>query len=348
MIAEISIALNISSAAKRRFVVERVMPTLHRAVPSQYHFTWKVHAIPCLVVSTVGSRSQLQDLASTLQHQVEDFRITLSEEELQGSPVYSERWDDLRKMNSFAEQDDVLANFSVTCRQVEEIARRGEYIAQIERDLYNKHLYQVQPLVEDSLDLLVKAGPSLEVPFLVGLFYCASIQLDRRCSLRGYQSFKSHMIGFLSYDHVGMERYARDFARYVELNRDMFVALLDRLENGITEDGDSLFVLLRRWELEFSEFFDEHQSARVGGFWVSPYRAMRYGIARRRFQGISTFHKIAFGKRSPLFDSAEFATYRMLVNFVYLLLPAMGISSRKRVQASYVLTEIIEGAVNGV
>lgn len=346
MIIEITIALNISSSAKRRFVVEHLIPTLHQYIPFQYHFTWKITPIPCLIISTAGSQEQVQALTAALKHQVDEFRSTLSAQEAQGSPVYFDRWDDLRKMNSLPEEDRVPVNFTVTWKQVEEIVRRGEYVAQVERNLYNEHLYRVQPLIEDSLRLLSSNGKSLEVPFLVGLFYVASIQLDRRSELKGYQSFKSHMIGFLSYNHADMQLYLRDFSRYVQLNRDMFKTLLDRIESDIKGENDPLIGLLRRWEAEFSEIFDEHQRARFGGFWVSPYRAMRYRIAQYRFRGMSTFHKAAFSKKSPLMNSSEFSTYRMLVNFVYLLLPAMGISSRKRVQASYVLTTMVEGDVN--
>ncbi|XCB29011.1 hypothetical protein RQN30_06905 [Arcanobacterium hippocoleae] len=343
MIVEISMALNISSPAKRRFVVERLVSTLHQLIPSRYYFTWQVRSIPCLVVYTVGSLRQTQALVTALQQQVDDYCSTLNEQELQGSAVYTERWDDLRKMNSLRETGDTPNNFQVTWHQIAGIPRRGEYIAQIERDLYNEQLYRVQPLVEESLRLLTMGGSSLEIPFLVGLFYVASIQLDRRCALRGYQSFKSHMIGFLSYEHADMKLYARDFSRYFDLNRDMFTSFLNRLGSGKNSKNDPMIELLQRWEVEFSKIFDEHQRARASGFWVNPYRAMRYGMARRRFRGMSAFHREAFSKKSHLMDGVEFSTFRMLVNFVYLLLPAMGVSSRKRVQASYILTALMEG-----
>lgn len=335
----LQIAINTTPERKRQ-AVEALLEMLRAYSPVRYFTTRTVAPLPVFTVyldthdPAIGGA--LQDRAFKV---IDDLVADLNDEERRGNPVYLERAKDLRRMNGLSRNADLVDNFTIRLEHLQEVPRGGEYTFPEEKELYTEYAFRAQPLVERSIELTRRSCGSAEIPLLVGMFWHASRQLDLVTNLHGYQSFKSHLIGFLSYRHDGMEQYRRAFAEYYRANREAYHRFLEAVERHT--DDDELLELLDRWRELFASLYLDLRACRRP-IRVSLAKAVRLGIAHQRFRGMSSFHEAAFRRGGPLLGSAEFAAYRMLINFVYLLLPAMGLSASKRVQASYVLVNVIE------
>lgn len=96
------------------------------------------------------------------------------------------------------------------------------------------------------------------------------------------------------------------------------------------------------WESLYSNMYQELLTAENETNTNKAF-SISLSMQHRRFRSLSSFHKAAFSNANKdFFKKKEFQAYRMLVNFVYLLLPAMGLNSRKRVEASYLLVNTKE------
>lgn len=173
------------------------------------------------------------------------------------------------------------------------------------------------------------------------------MQLDKTGIGYGYLSFKSHLLGFLSYRH-------KDMGKYKKMFQDKFTEMAETLSSfgGFIENNfkgevpeqipEEIIEICREWESLYSNMYQELLTAENETNTNKAF-SISLSMQRRRFRSLSSFHKAAFSNANKdFFKKKEFQAYRMLVNFVYLLLPAMGLNSRKRVEASYLLVNTKE------
>lgn len=105
---------------------------------------------------------------------------------------------------------------------------------------------------------------------------------------------------------------------------------------------EEIIEICREWESLYSNMYQELLTAENETNTNKAF-SISLSMQHRRFRSLSSFHKAAFSNANKdFFKKKEFQAYRMLVNFVYLLLPAMGLNSRKRVEASYLLVNTKE------
>ncbi|MGN0396186.1 MAG: hypothetical protein ACI4EF_12550 [Coprococcus sp.] len=343
----IKMGINISNRAKNEFVVKWMIPFFESSVKDKYYFTRSVNLIPVINVYIDSSESMITYIYSKLQSLFDRFIMSLDEEDKKENTFYIENQKNIRKVNGY-QMNSIVENLTITYGRIDKIPRAGEYNYPIDKEIYTDYFFKCQKLLEQSISYLYKRDENIQLIFLFGLFYCASKQLDKTGVGSGYLSFKSHLLGFLSYNHKDIDKYREMFKRkHIELSGE-----LSNLRNSIEIYGSEeelkevpgeIVGMLLKWEILFSEMYNELLEVEKKEIGNKSFN-IKLKLRHRNFRTLSSFHKEAFsGKNTDFFKLKEFQAYRMLVNYVYLLLPAMGLSSRKRVEASYLLVSLLEG-----
>jgi len=230
---------------------------------------------------------------------------------------------------------------------MEFIERYGEYTYIEEKELYTEFFFSTQRLMEDTFLYLRSKGKALEVPMLMCMFLVVSQQLDNTGVGRGYLSFKSHLLGFLNYKNKDIEKYKIMFEKNFQVREKVLDQLCNVIQNKTlleeAAEKDPFLEIVLRWNNYMEEMYDKLLPIQKLPSKVSYKQAIQTKLAHRRFRKMSSFHNKVFSEKNrDFFKVDEFRAYRMLVNFIYLILPNMGMSSRKRVEASYMLVATME------
>jgi len=340
-VLQLTVPLNASRGAKNVFVAERLLPYLRdRGV--EHYVTRRVMQVPVAVAYIKEGAAAAPSVREEVQRMLDAFVADQPPEELVPAADYEEMWGDISKIHRL-DGAVVAVDRVVECVPIRRITRSGAYYRPEDAEIYTHFLFAVQPLMQRTLAYLEQDRARRETPFLVGLFLVTSRLFRIDGEVRGHFSFKSHVLGFFSHPHELLPAYAARFqAAYVQAS-DALDALRRRVEaDDADPDGDPLVLLLRDW--------DEHlHDLQTALFAVRDVRqrsvvtALRAQVDYLQFRRLSSFHAKAFGRRGQrTISSRAFGAYRMCVNFVYLVLPALGLSSRKRVLAGYLLVRTFE------
>ncbi|WP_139220251.1 hypothetical protein [Gracilibacillus orientalis] len=231
------------------------------------------------------------------------------------------------------------------------IERHGEYGSEQEKYLFTKYYFLSQNRVEKTIQFFNKIPEQERLGTVLGLFTACSQLLDDTGKGHGYLSFKSHLLGFLSYKHKDMPKYEQLFKNNFDKNKDVYweivkIAKDDQQLHDLRKD-QPLFDMIYEWKKIYTEMYEDmltviKENPPKQNVLVMFKKNLRFA----QYRSLSYFHKKAFANSNKtFFDSPEFQAYRMVVNYVYQTLPTLGISSRKRVEMSYVLVHTMEGGV---
>ncbi|MBR5637180.1 MAG: hypothetical protein IKW81_09655 [Pseudobutyrivibrio sp.] len=173
---------------------------------------------------------------------------------------------------------------------------------------------------------------------LVALFARLAKQYPNGGLIKGCVSFKSHIIGFLSYQDERTAGIKANFERRYELIKEQLYDLYDYDFN--IEDQEEL---LKEWEGFFEKFISGINYTAEKG---EAYRAAA-GFdkeSQKRLINYSEFHNKWVNRQefADFFYSEEFYKYRLLVNFFYLTLPCMGFGPSGKHFCCYMITRLVE------
>lgn len=338
--------VNISRKAKTEFITNKLIPFLESTVQDNYYFTRGISVIPVIDLFIKTTEERITYIYSKLQQMFDQFICGLNESDIQENNFYIDNQADIRKVNGYKVRKDI-DNLTIDYMKIDTIERYGEYNHPGDKEIYTEYFFTCQPLLERNIKYLYGRDEDQQLLLLFGLFYCASKQLDKTGIGRGYLSFKSHLLGFLSYKHKDMDKYKLMFKKKCEELADVLDEMINRMEGQDISQGsevvsNELFELLTLWEDLFAQMYERLLQEELTSKDTNK-NSIKLWIQHMKFRKLSEFHNEVFSnKNRSFFEKDEFQAYRMLVNFVYLLLPAMGLSSRKRVEASYFLVSISE------
>lgn len=342
----IKMGINISRKAKTEFVTNKLIPFLESTVQDNYYFTRGISVIPVIDLFIDTTEERMTFIYSKLQQLFDQFIKSLDETDMQENNFYINNQADIRKVNGYNVRKDI-DNLAIDYIKIDNIERYGEYNHPGDKEIYTEYFFACQHLLERNIKYLYGKEEEQQLLLLCGLFYCASKQLDKTGIGRGYLSFKSHLLGFLSYKHKDINQYKVMFQRKYEELESVIKEMINCLEEQVIScDSDLLsnemIELLMLWEDLFAKLYDRLLQEELTSKNVNTDK-IKLRIQHMKFRKLSEFHnKVFSNKNRSFFEQDEFQAYRMLVNFVYLLLPAMGLSSRKRVEASYFLVSALE------
>ncbi len=161
---------------------------------------------------------------------------------------------------------------------------------------------------------------------------------------QGFVSFRSHAEGFLAANDDGAAlrgRWDANFRHSSDRLRDRVTALVDAIDHArFTEPFLADWVrIMGRWRT-FAE-----ATAAAGVSPVPPPPPPAPGAARRLGEA-SAFHHRLFGNPTwaTMQQSAEFAVYRLILNFTYLHLTQLGVTPVERVLLCHLAAEAVEAA----
>lgn len=340
---QIKFAVNISSNAKNIFVTKWLIPFLNSNVETEYYFTRSVEIIPVINLYIKTSEVMITYIYSKMQKLFNDFIFSLNSDDRQSNSFYIKNQKDISRINGF-QKKDMIDNLNISCKKIDKIERYGEYNNEIDKEIFTEFFFKGQKILEKSIDYLYEKDEDAELVFLYGLFLAVSKQLDNTGVGHGYLSFKSHLLGFLNYKHKDIDKYKILFEkRYVNL-KSQIIEIRDILMSEEDEEQlNDVIKILKKWKDLFEEMYGKLLEAENKEANQSLLYKIRLGMRHREFKKLSGFHDKAFSnKNRDFFKLKEFQAYRMLVNFTYQLLPAMGLNSRKRVEASYLLVTLFE------
>lgn len=342
----IQIGINISSEAKTDFIVNELIPFLEEHVKDNYYFTRSVNVIPVIDLYLNTSDIKITYIYSKIQSIFDKYLSNLSEASVQENKYYLDNQKNISRVNGYSACIPI-ENLTIKCEKIEAIKRDGEYNHPIDKEIYTDYFIKGQKVLEKAIKFLYNRDEDIQLKLLFGMFYSASMQLDKTGIGYGYLSFKSHLLGFLSYRH-------KDMGKYKKMFQDKFAEMAETLSSfgGFIENNfkgevpeqipEEIIEICREWESLYSNMYQELLTAENETNTNKAF-SISLSMQHRRFRSLSSFHKAAFSNANKdFFKKKEFQAYRMLVNFVYLLLPAMGLNSRKRVEASYLLVNTKE------
>ncbi|MGS0562814.1 hypothetical protein [Microbacterium aurugineum] len=342
---EVTIPLNTSRESKNVFLAEWLIPYLARS-QARYFVVRRVIEVPVFLAYIDRPDEDVETVRMELVELLTDFVTQLRDEDRTPAAHYEDMWEDVRKIHRYERQPAASSENGVVCRTITHIKRTGHYYRPEDVEIFNYFAFRAQPLLERSLFFLQEDRRRREIPFIFSLFAVASSQFES-----GYLSFKSHVLGFFSYRHPVLPRYLEAFATDFERSTDALRALRVRAEAAAAdpqtpparlEPVDSLADLISSWSALLAELRAALYAVREKPQ-RSFFRSVKAQVDYFQFRRLSDFHRTAFSRRGQrIISSRGFGAYRMCVNFVYLLLPTLGISSRKRVEAAYLLVRSIE------
>ena len=342
----IKMGVNISSKAKNEFVTNKLIPFLEVVVQENYYFTRGISVIPVIDLFIKTTEERMTYIYSKLQQLFDQFVESLDETDIQENIFYVNNQRNIRKVNGYKVRRNI-DNLAIDYMKIDTIERYGEYNHTGDKEIYTEYFFACQHLLERSIKYLYCKEEEHQLLLLFGMFYCASKQLDKTGIGRGYLSFKSHLLGFLNYKHKDMYQYKVIFEKKYEELENVLKEMIKCLEGQkVSWDSAMLYKemieLIRLWEDLFAQLYDRLLQEELTSENAKKNK-IKLWIQHMKFRKLSDFHnKVFSNKNRSFFEQDEFQAYRMLVNFVYLLLPAMGLSSRKRVEASYFLVSALE------
>lgn len=342
----IKIGINISSEAKTDFIVNELIPFLEEHVKDNYYFTRSVNVIPVIDLYLNTSDIKITYIYSKIQSIFDKYLSTLSEASVQENKYYLDNQKNISRVNGYSAFIPI-ENLTIKCEKIEAIKRDGEYNHPIDKEIYTDYFIKGQKVLEKAIKFLYNRDEDTQLKLLFGIFYSASMQLDKTGIGYGYLSFKSHLLGFLSYRHKDMGKYKKMFQdKFTEMAETLssFGKFIENNFKGEVPEQipEEIIEICREWESLYSNMYQELLTAENETNTNKAF-SISLSMQHRRFRSLSSFHKAAFSNANKdFFKKKEFQAYRMLVNFVYLLLPGMGLNSRKRVEASYLLVNTKE------
>ena len=345
MIDHYKVFLNVSSHSKNKFICKYLIPFLRKNVQSDYWIERHVEILPVIDIYVIRKRSYKNEFPYLKSFKIllNDFKESLTLSDRMPNNVYINRKNDIRKMNRLKRIHRLPQNFSIMAECISFVKRKGEYTYAEEPMIYNDTFRLSERLYEDTY-LYLYNHPQQEMLFIFGLFYFSAKNLDKTGIGLGYRSYQSHVLGFLSYKKENMDGYKNYFEEYYKVNHAIllsFYKLIKNMNSALTDDIE-LLALIRRWKNVLDKTYEKLFYVQRD-ITLSLVHAIRREIAQAKFRGYSQFHKVVFDKRhKSMFSTKEFCAYRMLVNFTYLILPNLGLSSRKRVQGGYILVKIMQ------
>ncbi len=346
MIYTIKFHINIKSEKKNEFIIDELIPFCRSYLKESYYFSRNIEVGPVINLYIETNKEKIVYYYNIILKRFNEFLMLLSDSDIESNEVYYQQEASIRRVNGLRKQAQ-KENLTVEFHELETIARNGEYTYQEEKSLFTKYFMKVQSTMEDSFLYMQDKGSIHEMIMLVCMFQVVSQQLDKTGIGRGYLSFKSHLIGFLSNKRKGVDEYGKLFELHYQKLNDPIRLLREITNHAINTEieihNDKCIELMIRWNHYFAQLYEELIRIQQLKEPRSFYMNMRKFINYYNFRKISAFHKEVFAKNNmDFFNSYEFRAYRMLVNFTYLLLPNMGLNSRKRVEASYMLVKSIE------
>lgn len=351
MIEHYKIYMNLPSRVKDSFICKCLIPYLREKEFSNYWIERRVEMLPVIHIYITKNKRTNETISKAPSHLeplksiIKEFVNDLSEEEKEEKEVYVKYNNEIRKMNRLGRLQRMPKNLSVTFEELQYVKRSGEYTYAEEPMIFNDTFKRLENLYEDTY-LYLFNHRNQEILFILGLFYFSSKNLDRTGIGKGYRSYQSHVLGFLSYKKADMESYKKYFEDYYRKNITDLLKFYRMIADNKTfcKSNLKIIVLLKRWKQALDEMYQKlFYVQQDNNLSISIVETIKSKIARHKFRKISQFHNIVFDKNHKfMFDTKEFNAYRMLVNFTYLILPNLGISSRKRVQVGYILVKIAQ------
>lgn len=341
--------MNLPSRVKASFICKCLIPYLREKELSDYWIERRVEVLPVIHVYITKNMKFNEAVSKTPSHLgplksiIKKFVNNLSEEEKKEKEVYLKYNNEIRRMNRLERLQRMPENLSVTFEELQYVKRSGEYTYAEEPMIFNDTFKLLEALYEDTYLYLFNHS-NQEILFILGLFYFSSKNLDRTGVGKGYRSYQSHVLGFLNYKKANMENYKEYFEDYYRKNITTLLEFYRIIDDNKTlnKSKSQIVVLLKRWKQVLDEMYQKlfYVQQDIN---LSTIRTIKKKISRHKFRKISQFHNTVFDKdHKSMFETKEFNAYRMLVNFTYLILPNLGISSRKRVQGGYILVKIAQ------
>lgn len=351
---QVKFYLNLADKKKNTFIKEELIPFLHEAFPDSgqerkgdYYFSWSIEVVPVIVLYLKCETEYFQKILPKMQEMFGEFCHSLSEEEKKGNPFYIEHKKDIAVMNGLKGKKDIPENLTMEYEKVENIDRQGEYDNEEIKEIYNEYFFRMQGITEQAFLFIEENMEARAMAFVYGMFYLTAMQLDATGVGRGYLSFKSHLLGFLNYKNPDIEKYRDYFERYYCANVQVFEQMADILEDETEFENAAkesvLYELLWKFSKTLEELYEDFYQAEEEEVKESIKEKMEKKKQFREFRKFSQFHyKMFSDNNKEFFKLREFRAYRMLVNFVYLQLPRLGLSSRIRVEGAYMLVRTME------
>ena len=344
--------INVPSRTKKNFLLRVMIPFCKQKLKDHtpYYFSRNIEFGPVVNLYIQCSEQEITYIYSELYKRFETFLDTLSESEIKANNVYVERYSDLKRMNGI-KSNTTQDNLTMVFYKMDKIERHGEYLGEESKELFTKYYFKSQNIMEESILYFSEVEEQEQLNVILGLFVACSQLLDSTGVGQGYLSFKSHLLGFLSYKHKDMPKYEQFFKNDSEKNKVLYNETVDMVRSQWLLDSirkeERYAQIIYEWQQIYTGLFGEMLHLVKS---QPPQNGLLFSFIKqhrnRQFRKISSFHKQAFGSdNKDFFQSSEFQAYRMVVNFVYQTLPTLGINSRKRVQMSYMLVHCMEGLV---
>ncbi|NVY96181.1 hypothetical protein HU830_03190 [Lactobacillus sp. DCY120] len=337
MIAKYTINLNVQTEYKNFFIINYLIPVLQMYRKEGYELflfrTVENGPVINIFINNIEERK-----TSEILKELRNKLILFKKEhlgKLHENDIYMREMKNINKMNRL-KSNNKFHNFSVNLEELNRINRRGEYRSVSDQETINRWLFKNGYLIEKTICILSRYNRFDKRVFLTSLFIFISEQLDH-ISLLGYLSFKSHYLGFMSFNKkmkIIHQQLIKDYpkiSKRFELNFDS--------QDGcyITLDSD-LNKLQKEWQTVLKDFYNKASKSKTNKASILQVLAMV------RFSNLSGFHSDVFQVRNlSFYRSEQFQIYRKLVNLAYMILPSIGLNTVDRIQSAFFTVEIIEG-----
>lgn len=347
----IKVHINLPSSVKNNFIRNRLIPFCNEKLGEiPYYFSRNIEFGPVINLYVQCSEKEITYFYSELYNQFNQFLEALTGDEQIANNVYIERYRDLKKMNGIKnkKQQD---NLTIMFYKLDTIERHGEYGSELEKEIFTEYFFKSQNVVEKTIRFFNEAQEQVRLNTILGLFTACAQVLDNTGIGQGYLSFKSHLLGFLSYKHKDMPKYERYFENNFTKNERTYREIVDIVRHNLRLNElakeQTLFEIIYAWKQIYTSMYEDMlRIIKENPPKKNLLMTFNKSYRAAQFRSISPFHKKAFASNNrSFFESLEFQAYRMVVNYVYQTLPTLGVNSRKRVEMSYVLVHSMESVV---
>lgn len=232
----------------------------------------------------------------------------------------------------------------------------GENVIENIEDFLGETVEVMFDVIEDSPNNMSK-----RYGWMIKMMAAVAEQFPFDGIVRGHLSYRSHVEGYLNeFDKDGKIREV--FAKQDEGMKDTVDALLREVvdhtgEQGLYEGEDPL---LRHWSRTLKNLYDASYPLAAKGEInanTEHYLDVAKEIGEQAVErwgrevdpdDLSAFHQTMFraANHERFFHSPEFATYRILVNSFYLLLPLFGINPNVKHFLCYLVSQSVERVKN--
>lgn len=174
----IQIGINISSEAKTDFIVNELIPFLEEHVKDNYYFTRSVNVIPVIDLYLNTSDIKITYIYSKIQSIFDKYLSNLSEASVQENKYYLDNQKNISRVNGYSACIPI-ENLTIKCEKIEAIKRDGEYNHPIDKEIYTDYFIKGQKVLEKAIKFLYNRDEDIQLKLLFGMFYSASMQLDK-------------------------------------------------------------------------------------------------------------------------------------------------------------------------